>query len=225
MEPRAKPDSDSLHFSSPVRRTILWAECLALFFVIPPGLYFFRQALAFKVVPLVLVWAGLCAWWLTRQPGFSWRGPSLKRPLPGVLLTFLAGAIPLTTLAYLYLPERFLAFPAEKPGLWGLVMLLYPLLAAWPQEIIYRAFFFRRYAPLFPRPGAMIAASALAFGLAHALYGNWVSPLLSALGGAVFAWRFQRHGSLAAASLEHGLWGDFLFTSGLGWFFYSGAIA
>lgn len=225
MEPQDSLNAPTFPDPSPARRAALWFECLLLFFIIPPSLYFIRQVVAFKVVLLVLVWAGICAWWLHRQPGFSWRGPGLKRPLAGVLLTFLAGAIPLTILAYHHLPERFFSFPAQKPGLWGLVMLLYPLLAAWPQEIIFRAFFFRRYAPLFPRPAALIAASAISFGLAHALYGNLVAPPLSALGGAVFAWRYQRHGSLTAAGLEHGLWGDFLFTSGLGWFFYSGAIA
>lgn len=225
MEPQDSPTIHAVPDSGPGRRAALWAECLLLFFVIPPSLYFIRQVVAFKVVLLVLVFAGVCAWWLHRQPGFSWRGPGLGRPLPGVLLTFLAGAIPLTILAHLYLPERFFSFPAQKPWLWALVMLLYPLLAAWPQEIIFRAFFFRRYAPLFPHPAAMIAASAISFGLAHALYGNLVAPPLSALGGAVFAWRYQRHGSLTAAGLEHGLWGDFLFTSGLGWFIYSGAIA
>lgn len=228
MEPLPYPIPNPIPSHPPARRLLLWAECLAIFFALPVGLYFFRQALAFRVVPLVLIAAGLSVWWLFRQPGFPraalWTAPGLPRHLRQLGLLFLAGAIPLTIITYIWLPERFLAFPLERPGRWALVALLYPLLAAWPQEVIFRAFFCRRYAALFPRPAALMAASAISFGLAHALYGNWVAPILSAAGGALFTWRYLRSGSALVAGLEHGLWGDFLFTSGLGWFFYSGSI-
>ncbi|MGD8563152.1 MAG: CPBP family intramembrane metalloprotease [Desulfarculaceae bacterium] len=104
-------------------------------------------------------------------------------------------------------------------------MLLYPLLAAYPQEIIFRGFFFERYQRLFSNDYKMLIVSALSFGLSHAMYGNWLAPVLAALGGILFGYRYLRSGSLALAGLEHGLWGNLLFTSGWGWFFYSGAIS
>jgi membrane protease YdiL (CAAX protease family) len=66
--------------------------------------------------------------------------------------------------------------------------------------------------------------NAISFSLAHLFYSNWVALLLSFLGGYLFAWRYHRSQSLPLVSLEHALWGDFLFTVGLGWYFYSGAI-
>ena len=100
-----------------------------------------------------------------------------------------------------------------------MVILAYPLLAALPQAI-----FFHRYRRLFPHPGLMILASALSFGLAHLIYANWVAPLPSFLGGLLFGWRYVNPRFLLAVSIEHTLWGNFLFTVGIGWFFYSGAI-
>jgi membrane protease YdiL (CAAX protease family) len=101
---------------------------------------------------------------------------------------------------------------------------LYPVLAAAPQELIFRAFFFHRYAPIFPGPASLLAANALSFGLAHLLYANWIAVVLSTLGGLLFASRYWRTGSLLVVSLEHGLWGDLLFTVGVGGYLHSGAI-
>jgi membrane protease YdiL (CAAX protease family) len=117
-----------------------------------------------------------------------------------------------------------MAFPRDNPTRWAVVLLLYPLLAALPQEVFFRCFFFHRYRQLFPCPTLMILASALSFSLAHLLYANWIAPLLSFLGGLLFGWRYWQTRSLLAVSIEHALWGNFLFTVGIGWFFYSGAI-
>jgi membrane protease YdiL (CAAX protease family) len=70
----------------------------------------------------------------------------------------------------------------------------------------------------------MMIVNSICFGLAHLFYGNWVAPILSGLGGLLFCHRYLKSKSLLVVGLEHGLWGDFLFTVGLGWFFYSGAI-
>jgi hypothetical protein len=34
----------------------------------------------------------------------------------------------------------------------------------------------------------------------------------------------SKSGSALMAGIEHGIWGDFLFTVGIGWYFYSGSI-
>ncbi|MEW5911197.1 MAG: CPBP family intramembrane glutamic endopeptidase [Thermodesulfobacteriota bacterium] len=210
------------------RHYLRLAECLIVFFLVPVLLYFFRHQLAHRVIPLVLVLAAVCAYYLLRSRNFDrrrlWSLQGLSRQLRSMILIGLLPALLLTLATYLFFPQHFLAFINRSPGLWLLVLLLYPLLAAYPQELIFRGFFFDRYRSLFPNQTAMIVGSALSFGLAHCLYGNWIAPVLSAAGGIIFGYRYLRSQSLVAAGLEHALWGNFLFFIGLGWFFYSGSI-
>ena len=67
--------------------------------------------------------------------------------------------------------------------------------------------------------------SGFCFGLAHLFFANWIAPVLTALGGVIFARTYSRSGSTMLVSVEHSLWGNFIFTIGLGWYFYAGAIS
>jgi hypothetical protein len=58
---------------------------------------------------------------------------------------------------------------------------------------------------------------------AHVLLMNPVAVIMTALGGYLFAKDYARHQSLALACLEHALYGCWVFTLGLGIFFYTGA--
>ena len=107
---------------------------------------------------------------------------------------------------------------------WMVVMIAYPLLSVYPQEILFRTFFFHRYRPILGSRHGAILWSAFVFGLAHLFFANWIAPTLTALGGYLFARTYTRSGSTLAAVIEHALWGDFLFTIGLGWYFYGGSI-
>src|SRR6516165_6773359 len=55
-----------------------------------------------------------------------------------------------------YAPSAFLNLPRSNPLLWGLVMVLYPLLSVYPQGIIYRAFLFDRYRSLYGSGWGMV---------------------------------------------------------------------
>jgi membrane protease YdiL (CAAX protease family) len=99
-------------------------------------------------------------------------------------------------------------------------MLLYPLLSVYPQELLYRGFFFHRYAPLFGSGRGMLLASALSFGFVHIIFRNTLAVFLCVSGGLLFALTYNQSGSLLLACLEHALFGNFLFTIGLGQFFY-----
>jgi len=174
----------------PGRRRYLAAECLSLFFLLPPAMYLLRHVLAFRVVPLVMVLAEGAAWLLRRQPGWDRRTltglAQLRAQLPSILKLLIPAGFALALAAWLWLPEHWLRFPRTRPGAWLLVMILYPLLTAYPQEILFRAFFFRRYGRLFASRAWLTAANGLSFGLAHAFYGNWVAVALATVGrGAV----------------------------------------
>jgi len=148
------------------------------------------------------------------------------RPVPhnikNILLRFAVLAPILTAVTWMAVPGWFLSFPRERPGLWLLVMILYPVLSVWPQEMIYRAFIYRRYAPLFGTRSGYILASALAFGYMHIIFVNTIAVVLSALGGLLFARNYSRNGSLVLVFIEHALYGCLIFTIGLGKFFFTG---
>ncbi len=126
-------------------------------------------------------------------------------------------------LVYLLAPELLFTFPRQRPVIWGAVMLLYPLISVYPQELVFRAFLFQRYRLLFQLQLVRISASALAFGFVHILFGNWLAIVLSTLGGILFARTYAKSRSLLLVVIEHAIYGDFIFTIGLGQFFFHGA--
>jgi membrane protease YdiL (CAAX protease family) len=213
---------------APTARGWLAVECLLLFGVAPLALWPLRHTLAFRVVPLVMIIGLLAGLLLIRDRRFDravlWSPRGLAAAIRQIVIFFALPAAGLTLVTWWFLDAHFLAFPRRQPIMWGLVLMLYPLLAALPQEIVFRCFFFHRYRYLLPHPVLMVLASAASFGLAHLFYASWVAPLLSFMGGLLFGWRYLKTRSLLAVSIEHALWGNFLFTVGLGWFFYSGAI-
>jgi len=211
-----------------VNRAYLAAELTLLFIAIPILLVVFRQQFGRVVIPGILLVAVPCLAILLRDPTFErrrlWNTEQLWTGIRRMLIFFLPAAGALALIFAVVEPERFLAFPRRNPRFWLLVMLLYPALSVYPQELIFRTFLFHRYRALFPSIPMMVAASGLLFGLAHLFFGNWIAPVLSTAGGILFARTYARTGSTLQASLEHGLWGDFLFTAGIGWYFYGGSI-
>ena len=146
-----------------------------------------------------------------------------RSQLRAILARFVVLGLLLASLTRLLWPQHFLSLPRQHFGFWLLIMLLYPLLSVWPQEVIYRRFLRRRYAPLFSDGTGFIIASALAFGFAHILFLNWVAVVLTLAGGALFARSYAGHNSLGLVCFEHALYGCLIFTIGLGNFFFTGA--
>jgi uncharacterized protein len=123
----------------------------------------------------------------------------------------------------LFAPEMLFSLIKRAPALRLAVVTLYPVFSVYPQELLYRAFFFLRYKPLFGDGTGMIAASAAVFGFAHIIFGNWVAIAMTASGGVLFGCTYRKTGSLVLTCLEHALFGDLIFTVGIGQFFYDRA--
>lgn len=180
------------------------------------------------LIPLLLTFALVCLLVLLLDRSFerrrlwNWRGA--MRDLPRMLMVFVLGAGAIAVFTHLYAPERILAFARGAPLAFAMVMLLYPFFSVYPQEMVFRTFFFHRYACLFGHPIAMIGASGLAFGWAHVVLENWIAVVLSTIGGVLFAWTYHRTRSTLASSIEHALYGDFIWTIGLGVYFYAGSL-
>ena len=207
-------------------RPYLICEFSFLFLALPLALRF----VPWKIPPLPALWvaSGCCLLILLRDPTFVrtqlWNPASLAANLPGILSIFAIGAALIGATVYFRAPQLLFNFVRTKPLFWALVMLLYPVLSVYPQGIIYRAFVMYRYGPLFHSPAAVILASAVAFSLMHILLRNPVAVPLTFIGGMLFAWRYQQTGSLFVSSFEHALYGCFIFTIGLGRYFYTRSI-
>lgn len=208
-----------------VPRTQLWAEFLALYVVAP-----LAMALFFGLYPLfaaLFAVTALSVVLLARTPGFTPRelvlGPVLAH-WPLILGFVAATAAVCLTLAAAFVPGRVLELPRYRPELWLMIMLLYPFLSALPQEVIFRALFYRRYGALFPDGRLTLAVNAAVFSFAHLFYQNPVAIALTLVGGAIFGWTYQRTGSFPLVVVLHALAGQIIFTSGLGIYFYHGAI-
>lgn len=208
-----------------VPRGQLWAEFVALFIAAPlvMALFFgvyplFAALFAVTILALVL---------LARTPGFAprelVRGPLLDQ-WPLIAGFGLAAAAVSFGLALALVPERVLELPRQRPEMWLMIMLFYPLLSALPQELIFRALFFRRYGALFRDDRVALAVNAAVFSFAHLFYQNPVAIGLTLVGGVIFGWSYLRTGSFLLALILHALGGQIIFTSGLGIYFYHGAI-
>jgi membrane protease YdiL (CAAX protease family) len=99
------------------------------------------------------------------------------------------------------------------------------LLSVYPQELLYRAFFVRRYRHLFPRKEFLLLASALVFAWMHLIFRNPFAVVLTLVGGLFFTHTYIRTRSLRLVCLEHALYGNLIFTIGLGEFFTQGMLA
>lgn len=207
------------------RLFLLSLECGGLFVVLPLLIYYRR--LPNLPIPYLLIAATAAFFVLLRDASFDpSRFTSLDNFRPYLAAVVVRNVICLVLLGLavrLFAPHLLFSFVKRAPALWALVMLLYPLLSVYPQEILYRAFFFHRYQPLFGSGWAMVMASALAFGFVHVIFGNWLAVILCVIGGLLFSLTYQHSGSLLLTCLDHAVFGEFIFTIGLGQFFYHGS--
>jgi hypothetical protein len=209
------------------RRFRLCIELGLLFAIVPLAIAYALQAfrisvfLALTPVLLGVVVVLLCdrSFSLGREftRGFGWR--TLASIAAGFLL--LGGAV--SVWMWLMRPAAFLAFPLHRLELWTAVMLVYPLLSALPQELVYRTFFFHRYGAVFGDQRLLaVAVNGALFGFAHVIIGNGTAMILSGVLGLLLAYRYTEARSLWAVWIEHTLYGWLVFTVGLGRYFFAG---
>ena len=208
-----------------LRRLLLTLEFLVVFLVLP--LLIFYRVLPNWPIPFLLAVALAAFLILWRDPSFDssrlWSTRGIRSRLPGLLFRDAVLLVLLGLGVLMFAPNLLFSLLKRSPGLWALIMLLYPLISVYPQELLYRTFFFHRYRPLFGTSWPMLVASACAFGLVHVIFGNWLALALCAVGGLLFALTYQRSESLLLTCVDHALFGNFIFTIGLGRFFYNGS--
>lgn len=148
------------------------------------------------------------------------------RALPWRTVAGFAALTSAVSVAVIYLtyPQAAWVLLLEQPLLLLMIVLLYPLLSALPQEVVFRPLFFRRYGALLPGRGSAICLNAAVFSLAHLMYWNWIVAGMTFFGGLAFAWAYEVRRNFPLAVLLHSLAGQILFTVGLGVYFYSGNV-
>ncbi|MEL6811177.1 MAG: CPBP family intramembrane glutamic endopeptidase [Bacteroidota bacterium] len=135
-----------------------------------------------------------------------------KRTLPLLLVILLA-----TTAFVLYTEPSALFFvPRTDPLLFVTILFVYTFLSVWPQEVIYRTFFFGRYEKLFRSKSLFIFVNAILFSLAHIFFRNTLVMVLTFIGGLLFGITYFKFRSTTLVSIEHALYGNWLFTVGMG---------
>src|SRR5574341_1488105 len=191
----------------------LWIEWI-LFFVIAPVVI----GLALRSCPWFLLLGAAAvavAIWLVCCENFSlrhfWLGDNAeaeRRQLRGVLLRFSVCAACLIALTFALYPEKLFEFPRATPLRWAALLVIYPAVSVYPQELLYRAFFIRRYRSLFPRVTVSLLISALVFAWMHLIFRNPLAVILTLAGGWFFAQTYARTRSLRLVCLEHALYGN-----------------
>ena len=225
-EPSLNPNEKTL--STTIGRLYLWSEFALLFLGLPLLLYTQREMLAGLLAPILILLAAGCTVLLWRDGSFKrrqlWNRSAFRQHLRRTLWWFVPGSLVVGGGFALLRPDLLLTFPRFYPEVWLLILVTYPLLSVYPQEVIFRAFLFHRYHALFPSRWGKVTASGLTFGFAHIVFANWVAPAMTAVMGIQFALTYARTESTLQVAVEHGLWGLYAFTVGLGWFVYSGTI-
>ncbi len=209
----------------PVSRPLLWAEFALLYLALPvliavrlPPQQMFAALFAVTVLGLGLLW---------RTPGFSLReltrGMEEVRLLPLALLALVTFAASWVILDQTR-PGALFALPRERPLMLAVIVVLYPVLSALPQELLFRPLFFRRYGTLLPRRPLALVLNAALFSLAHLMYWHWIVAAMTFVGGLIFAWAYEVRRSFPLALALHSVAGCVLFAAGMGVYFYSGNV-
>jgi len=126
--------------------------------------------------------------------------------------------IAMITTLFVWFTEKEVLFNVllNNPKLWIMILFFYSFFSVYPQELIYRTFFFQRYKSLFSNDILFIFFNAVVFSLAHLFFKNTLVIALTFLGGILFAFTFNKTKSTLLVSIEHAIYGCWLFTVGMG---------
>jgi membrane protease YdiL (CAAX protease family) len=126
--------------------------------------------------------------------------------------------IALLTTLFVYFTDKESLYQVliNKPLKWMLILFVYSVFSVYPQELIYRTFFFQRFQSLFKNQNLFIFMNAIVFSLAHLFFRNTFVLIITFLGGILFALTYSKTKSTLMVSIEHALYGCWLFTVGMG---------
>ncbi|HVD97710.1 MAG TPA: CPBP family intramembrane glutamic endopeptidase [Cytophagaceae bacterium] len=198
------------------RREYQAVELLVLF-ILMPLLYLFDLIPVHKFIPLLLLFL-YCIFVLgihKRLKQINWKLQAHWKHIG----TRFAGVTLVVFLFILLTSHPLLAdLQAQKRLL--LMIIIYPFLSAFPQELIFREFFFFRYTTLFKNQKSLLVSNVLLFSFAHIFFYNWIILVFTLVAGSIFASTYLKTKSLLVVTLEHTVYGLMILFSGLAGYFY-----
>ena len=131
-------------------------------------------------------------------------------------LKFIAIVILTTIYVWIFDQSNLYSVVLNKPFMWIAILFIYSLFSVYPQELIFRTFYFQRYESFFKSKASLIFINAVVFSLAHLFFRNTLVLVLTFLGGLLFAMTFYKSKSTLFVTIEHAIYGCWLFTVGMG---------
>ncbi len=119
------------------------------------------------------------------------------------MLSFLFLGVGLFLYVFLAIPDKLFTVPLNNIPMWLGIIVIYSLFSVLPQELLYRTFFFYRYESLFNQKWMVIVVNALVLAFTF-------------FGGLLFPYTYSKTKSIVPTSLEHSLYGVWIFTIGMG---------
>lgn len=191
---------------------------LFFLFILLPISFLIDSHFLFKVIPTILGFIYIL-FFLKRKNLLKLKFPDKDHWKTFWRETIIKFAIVvLVTGLYVFLiaPDTLFSIVIKKPGLWIIILFVYTFLSVWPQEIIYRTFFFERYKEWVNNKWLFIFINAILFSLAHLFLRSFLVQTITFIGGVLFAYTYQKTKSTTLASIEHAIYGNWLFTVGMG---------
>jgi len=200
-----------------IKKRYLVVELIVLFGLLP-CVFFFELSLFIKGGTVLcgvayVIYAAVISKKITRKSLYISSCKPYWKPVAFRLLILIL----CTTMFMFYFDNETLFVMVRKnPVMWIGISLFYSIFSVYPQEFIYRSFFFMRYEHLFKRKYILIAVNAVIFSLGHVGFRNLLVLVLTLVGGFIFAITYYKTKSLLFTSIEHALYGSWLFTVGMG---------
>ncbi len=197
-------------------------EFVLLYLVFP--ILFFLHIIPLQFLIPILIGFGLYTFFILKITAKSIENDFKKELARSIFIRFIIIGLTFILLCYIWYPHTFLQLLSKEPKIFLALLILYPFLSVIPQELLYREFFFKRYAFKL-HTNTLLILNALLFMWAHIVFGNSMVLALTLIAGLLFAHTYLKSRSFLLVCVEHTLYGYLLFVSGLGeLFFQSGTL-
>jgi len=190
-----------------------------LLFIVVPGILAIPIAKPIKLTSVILALIYVCYLTYKNKVKFNFKS-IFKRPTRAYLIRILVIAVLLIVIGVVIIqfinPQLLFSVVKQKPFVWLAILFVYAFLSVIPQELIYRGFFYSRYYYLFPNKKIFSILNVVCFSWCHVFLGNIWVMVITALAGVFFVYTYEKEKSLLWTVVEHSLYGNLVFTLGLG---------